>query len=192
MEPEQGLRDRLVRVGAELLRTEGPTALSLREIARRAGVSHGAPRRHFPTHLDLLAAIAGLGFADLGDRITTALAEAPGAPRARVAVVAQVYARFAAEESGMFELMFRQDLLDSGNLSLRETGLPVFRLFVDLVTEAAPDTGQPAEITAGALWAGLHGVVQLWNWGRLPFATGLTDPAPLVDAVIAAHLGGVR
>ncbi|BBH63530.1 TetR family transcriptional regulator [Actinoplanes sp. OR16] len=192
MEPDQGLRERLVLVGAELLRTEGPSALSLREIARRAGVSHGAPRRYFLTHLDLLAAIAGLGFADLGDRITTALDATPADPRDRVAVVARVYARFAADEPGMFELMFRQDLLESGNLGLRDTGLPVFRLLVDLVSAARPDADQPAVVTAGALWAGLHGVVQLWNWGRLPFATGLTDSGPLVDAVITAHLGAAR
>ncbi|MEU4688616.1 TetR/AcrR family transcriptional regulator [Actinoplanes sp. NPDC023714] len=192
MEPDQGLRERLVAAGAELLRTEGPAALSLREIARRAGVSHGAPRRHFLTHLDLLAAIAGAGFADLGDRITASLAAAPDRPRDRVVALARVYARFAAEEPGMFELMFRQDLLESGNLGLRDTGLPLFALLVDLVTAAQPDDGRPAEVTAGALWAGLHGVVQLWNWGRLPLATGLEDPAPLVDAVITAHLGAAR
>lgn len=54
----QDLRIRLVDVGVELLAREGVGALSLREIARRAGVSHGAPRRHFPTHLELLSAIA--------------------------------------------------------------------------------------------------------------------------------------
>src|SRR3954465_7419107 len=66
-EPAQdaGLRARLVEVGAELLAREGVQALSLREIARRAGVSHGAPRRYFPTHQALLAAIAREGYRHL-------------------------------------------------------------------------------------------------------------------------------
>ncbi len=58
---DAGLRARLVDVGARLLATEGPQALTLREIARRAGVSYGAPRRYFPTHRDLLSAIARRG-----------------------------------------------------------------------------------------------------------------------------------
>ncbi|BAL91417.1 putative TetR-family transcriptional regulator [Actinoplanes missouriensis 431] len=192
MDPELGLRDRLVRVGVELVRTDGSTALSLREIARRAGVSHGAPRRHFPTHRELLSAIAREGFRDLTARVTATLAGAPPGPRARVALLARDYARFAAEERGMFELMFRHDLLESGSLGLRDTSLPLFRLLVALVAEAQPDGAGSAQVRAGALWAGLHGVVQLWSWGSLALATGLEDPAPLLDATVAAHLGSGR
>lgn len=67
-EPNTGLRSRLVDVGVELVTAEGVQALSLREIARRAGVSHGAPRRYFPTHLELLSAIARRGFEELAVR----------------------------------------------------------------------------------------------------------------------------
>ncbi|MBB2943009.1 AcrR family transcriptional regulator [Actinoplanes lutulentus] len=191
MESDHGLRERLVRAGIDLVRAEGSAALSLREIARRAGVSHGAPRRHFPTHLQLLSTIARAGFADLAARVATALADAPADPRARVVLLAGVYARFATEERGMFELMFRHDLLESGHLGLRGTSMPLFGLLVDLVAEAKP-ADAPPEVTAGALWAGLHGVVQLWNWGSLPLATGLPGPEPLLEAVITAHMGGVR
>jgi AcrR family transcriptional regulator len=69
-----GLRERLVDVGVELVTSEGASAVSLREIARRAGVSHGAPRRYFPTHLDLLSAIARRGFADLDAIVDEAIA----------------------------------------------------------------------------------------------------------------------
>src|ERR1700761_6741217 len=63
---EAGLRDRLIDVGVELVTSGGTASVSLREIARRAGVSHGAPRRYFPTHLELLSAVARRGFASLG------------------------------------------------------------------------------------------------------------------------------
>src|SRR3954467_15456982 len=108
MHDDEGIRDRLVRAGVELVAREGSGAVSLREIARRAGVSHGAPRRHFPTHVELLSAIAREGFADLTARLRAVPAGGP--PRARLRVLASVYIDFASEESGMYELMFRHDL----------------------------------------------------------------------------------
>ena len=57
-ESDTGLRDRLVDAGVELLAAEGLQALTLRELALRAGVSHGAPRLYFPTHLEVLSAMA--------------------------------------------------------------------------------------------------------------------------------------
>lgn len=183
------LRARLIRVGAELIRTESPGSLSLREIARRAGVSHGAPRRYFPTHLSLLSAIARSGFADLARDITAAVDAAPADPRARVTALAEAHVRYAAANPGMFELMFRHDLLQSGYLGLREAGLPLFRLLADLVAEARPGAAHPPEVTAGALWSALHGMAQLRNWGTLQLATGASDPAPFLDAILTAHLG---
>lgn len=79
-ERETGLKARLVDVGVELVAEEGAQALTLREIARRAEVSHGAPRRYFPTHLDLLSAIARRGFADLGARVTEAVGDDAASP----------------------------------------------------------------------------------------------------------------
>src|SRR3954453_8347737 len=121
MQAADGLRDRLVRVGGDLLDQDGLSAVSLREIARRAGVSHGAPRRYFPTHLELLSAIAREGFTDLAARATAALAKAPDSSRARLAALAVVYLDFAATRRGRYELMFRNDLLESGHLGLRDT-----------------------------------------------------------------------
>ncbi|MFF9163679.1 TetR/AcrR family transcriptional regulator [Streptomyces longwoodensis] len=184
-DPEQGLRARLVDAGVELVDREGLGALSLREIARRAGVSHGAPRRHFPTHLDLLSAVARRGFADLAARAD----EVPdtGSPRARIAQLACVYLDFALTRPGMYELMFRHDLLESGRLGLRETSLPLFGVLVDLVGAVRP--GADARTTAAALWANLHGLAQLWRWGSLSLATGADDVSGLLGALLDAHLG---
>ncbi|WP_369393441.1 TetR/AcrR family transcriptional regulator [Streptomyces sp. CG1] len=186
-ESDIGLRERLVDVGVELLAAEGLRALTLREIARRAGVSHGAPRRYFPTHLELLSAIARRGFADLAERARTALAHAPAEPRARVAALARTYLEFALDDPGMYELMFRHDLLESGHLGLRETSLPLFGVLAELVGEARPEAD--ARRVAGALWANLHGLAQLWRWRSLQLAVGDDDLAALLDAVLVAHLG---
>ncbi|MFD5582996.1 TetR/AcrR family transcriptional regulator [Streptomyces sp. NPDC127063] len=179
------LRTRLVDVGVELVAREGVQALTLREIARRAGVSHGAPRRWFPTHLELLSAIARRGFGDLGARV--AAVDAEGSPRERVEELARIHLEFARDNAGMYELMFRHDLLASGHLGLRETSLPLFGVLVDLVGRVRPDAD--ARTVAAALWANLHGVAQLWRWGSLQLATGSEDFAPLLRAVLDAHLG---
>ncbi|MEU6477205.1 TetR/AcrR family transcriptional regulator [Streptomyces sp. NPDC047017] len=182
-----GLRERLVDVGVELVAAEGAQALTLREIARRAGVSHGAPRRYFPTHLELLSAIARRGFAELAGRVARATGEGPAHPRARLAGLSRVYLDFALDNRGMYELMFRHDLLESGHLGLRDTSLPLFGVLVDLVGRVRPDAD--ARTVAGSLWAGLHGIAQLWGWGSLRLATGADTPGTVLRALLDAHLG---
>ncbi|NXY96824.1 TetR/AcrR family transcriptional regulator [Streptomyces sp. BR123] len=195
MDQEKPLRERLIDVGVDLVLTEGTAAVGLREIARRAGVSHGAPRRYFPTHHALLSAIARRGFEDLAARVGAAIA-GTAAPRARLRAIAGVYVGHALERRGMFELMFRHDLLDStgredtGQPQLRASTLPLFELLVSLVSRCGVTTD--AEVTAAALWANLHGVAQLWAFGSLPLVLG-TDGEEyvgrLVDAALDAHLG---
>ncbi|MYU31608.1 TetR family transcriptional regulator [Streptomyces sp. SID8358] len=189
---DAGLEARLVAAGVQLVAERGAQALSLREIARAAGVSHGAPRRYFPTHLALLSAVARTGFADLGARASAALGEGeaegePG-PRDRIERLCRVYLDFARTEGGMFELMFRHDLLESGHPGLRETSLPLFGRLVDAVARVRPRPAD-ARVAAGVLWAGLHGIAQLWCWGSLPLATGADDVEPLLRALLDAHLG---
>ncbi|MFF2615775.1 TetR/AcrR family transcriptional regulator [Kitasatospora sp. NPDC058046] len=190
-EQEQDLRARLVAAGVELVAEGGVQALGLREIARRAGVSHGAPRRHFPTHRELLAAIAQQGFGRLTDTLAgaDALTAATGADaRTRLDALARAYLGFAAANPGMFELMFRHDLLEGSGVELRRTTLPLFLTFVGLVTEVHPQSDDPAAATA-ALWSNLHGLAQLRTWGSLRLITGDDSVEPLLRATLDAHLG---
>jgi AcrR family transcriptional regulator len=187
-ELETGLRDRLIDAGVQLA-GEGAAAVSLREIARRAGVSHGAPRRYFPTHLELLSAIARRGFADLAAKLSEAVANSGQNPRAQLLMLCRGYLDFAASNRGMYELMFRHDLLESGRLGLRNVSLPLFGMATELISEARSHADAAPEVAAGALWASLHGIAQLWAWGSLQLATELEDPDPLLRAALNAHLG---
>ncbi len=187
-------RTRLIQAATELVAQEGVGAASLREIARRAGVSHGAPRRYFPTHLSLLSAIARQGFEQLAARAADVLAaRSEDTPREQLAALCHAYLDFALTNRGMFELMCRHDLLESNHLGLRDTSLPLFSLLTGLVAQARPgDGGHVPEIVAGALWANVHGIAQLWQWGSLPLATGRDDVEPLLRAALDAHLGPAR
>lgn len=214
MTDESSLRERLIDVGVDLVLTEGSASVGLREIARRAGVSHGAPRRHFPTHHALLAAIGRRGFEDLAAMFEAAVAGAT-TPRGQLEALARAYVGYALERRGMFELMWRHDLLDgaaqaSEQPRLRESTLPLFGRFTGLVarcrserdaargTDGPHEAGPPSAVTAAALWSNLHGLAQMWAWGSLQLALGVPpldgDPDDdqrdrLVAAVLDAHLG---
>jgi AcrR family transcriptional regulator len=175
------LPDRLVQAGVELLEEEGLAELTLRAIARRTGVSHGAPRRYFPTHNALLAAIAATGLADLAERLT---AKTEGSAEDQLVEAARRYLQFAADRPGMFDLIFRHDLLVGAGGNLRATSLPLFRTFVDLVAQLHP---ADAELRATALWTNLHGLATLRATTALDLL-GTTDLDPVIRYVVHAHV----
>ncbi|GGN27125.1 TetR-like C-terminal domain-containing protein [Streptomyces fuscichromogenes] len=112
---------------------------------------------------------------------------------------ARVYVTYARERRGMFELMFRHDLLDSGEQSggpdgprLREATLPMFQGVTELVARCRAQAPEPsAAVAAAALWANLHGIAQLWSWGSLQLALdgGSDSHDRLIEAALDAHLG---
>lgn len=184
---ESSLRARLVEVGVAMVATEGTDALSLREIARRAGVSHGAPRRYFPTHQALLASIALEGYRQLGARVAELLGRDEPEPRRQLRALAGLYLDFARTNPGMFELMFRHDLLRGNQVGLRAASRPLFGVLVELVAKSRPADVQPV-VVAGALWANLHGLAQLWRWESLQSTVEVDQIEPLLDTVIDAYL----
>lgn len=171
-------KQRLISSAVSLLAEEGVEAVTLRRIAREAGVSHSAPLRHFAGRTELLSAVARQGFAELG---RSSLPETT-APTERLAAACRTYVDFARRSPAMFELMFRHDLVDT-----RELDRALFKRFTKLVEDAQAAGWRSAQDTrtlAASLWAALHGLAELWLWG------GLKDkhlPATL-DATLSAYL----
>lgn len=178
---DEPLRERLVNVGVDLIEQVGYAQLGLRAITRAAGVSHGAPRRYFPTHNALLAAVAARGFGDLTARF--AATDRTASPRDRLRHMAVEYVEFAASRPEMFTLMFRHDLLEGSGENLRATTLPLYHDFANLVREiTTPDT---APTTALALWTNLHGTATLRANRTLAL---IPTPDTLVDHILEIHL----
>jgi AcrR family transcriptional regulator len=100
------LRDTLLAEAGRTLREQGVEQLSLRDLARQAGVSHAAPRRHFADRQALLDALAGAGFARLADEVATAIEDAGPDFRARLRATGAAYVRFATQDQALMELMF--------------------------------------------------------------------------------------
>lgn len=151
-----GLRTQLIEAGVVVLEREGLTGATLRTIAREAGVSHGAPRRHFATLAALLAAIAGTGFDDLGQRMAPILESGKGFED-KLFALGREYIAFAHERPAMFALMFRHDLLEGSGERLRDTTVPLFETLTGLFA----GSGQQARMHALGYWTNLHGIATL-------------------------------
>src|SRR5271168_1175007 len=100
------LRTALLAQAARTVRECGVQAVSLRELAREAGVSHGAPRRHFPDRQALLDALAQAGFKRLGAELRGAFDRAGEDFEARLHATATAYVHFATRDAALLELMF--------------------------------------------------------------------------------------
>jgi AcrR family transcriptional regulator len=186
-------RDHLVATARRLLDAEGLEPLTLREIARRGGLSHGAPLRHFPSLATLLSAVAAQGFRELMAAIDAALsAEPPGAgPLERLAAAGRGYVRFALGSPGVFALMFRPERLDQSDADYREAGAAAFGELRTLVGVAQAAGFHPDVSTthlAAVVWASVHGLSQLWLHGALQGA-GDHELDPTLDVMNDLLLG---
>lgn len=179
---DEPVRERLVSAGVGLLEEVGAAQLGLRAIAREAGVSHGAPRRYFPTHNALLAAVAVHGFADLSERFAAHESEIP---RVRIDRMAGEYIDFAARRPEMFTLMFRHDLLQGSGENLRRKTIPIYRTWAELVANCVRDR---AEERAFGLWTNLHGIATLVANRSVELIAPGVDLDRLVLRTIAQHL----
>lgn len=149
------LRRALVAAALTLLEEAGPEALSLRDVARRVGVSHNAPYRHFPTRQALLAAVAAEGFAALSTRLAQLPAEpGPGAPPG-LAAGFRGYLGFAREQPGLFRLMFDGGLETSADPALRMKSDQAYDGLRRAVHRVAPAADRAAVVT---VWAQMHGL----------------------------------
>ena len=179
------LSERLVEEALGLLAEEGLEALSLRSIARRAGVSHGAPARHFRSLADLLAEVAARGFALLAEAMARSDAELPADVDStrRLAVASRAYLDCALANPALFALMFRPGILDVSNEAFVRDSQAAFEGLLHHV-RAAQASGwhrqQDTRLLGGSLWASVHGLATLWATGAYQ---GPIPDASLEDAL---------
>ena len=155
------LRENLLRTSRELLDEGGPAALSMREVARRAGCTHQAPYHYFTNREAILAALVEAGFDELANRLREARDKAGTEDlRAVVEASGNAYVEFALTNPGVFRVMFRRDMCDPARfpevLAAGERARDELRRFAQII---AGERATPEQETA--LWAGVHGLAVL-------------------------------
>ena len=179
------LRASLLRAALELLHEGGVEALTLRAVARRAGVSPGAPYHHFADKDALLAAVAEDGFV----RLHAALTES--APPTRLRSMCAAYVRFALAQPALYAVMFHPELGQSPTMvTVANAALATFEELVAAVAAVSPlpDDLSRRE-TALLVWALAHGAVVLHLGGMVrPLSPSLADQERLITQVAAASV----
>jgi AcrR family transcriptional regulator len=175
------LRRTLIDAALDVIASSGPGHLSLRALARSAGVSHAAPAHHFGDKSGVFTAIATEGFELLYEsRVRTSEGMDPGQTLLPLAVN---YVLFAIEHPSHYEVMWREDLYDSGDPALVAARQRVFEVFYQSV---AAGTGglEPLQFrgAVAAAWSVVHGFATLWLSGNLTEFLG-TDPVAASDQV---------
>ncbi|MGH3761168.1 TetR/AcrR family transcriptional regulator [Actinophytocola sp.] len=158
------LREELLEACVRLIEAEGIGAVSLRRVAREAGVSPGAPYHHFPDRAALLAAISVRGFERLASDLRAARDRASGA-RAELLALATAYVEFARRHKAYFQVMFRPELSrPEKHPDARAAADAAFAVLIEVVMEcgAADPDG-----LAVLLWAFGHGLASLAIDGQL-------------------------
>jgi AcrR family transcriptional regulator len=163
------LRATLLAEAERTLRDDGIEALSLRELARQAGVSHAAPRRHFADRQALLDALAEAGFTRLSTEVRGAIDDAGDEYRSRLRAAAAAYVRFATRDAALMELMFSAKNAASAT-GTREAAARLFRMFGDLIGQGqqagALPPGDPYRLQL-LFGATLQGIAVLVSSGRI-------------------------
>ncbi|MGW0436841.1 TetR/AcrR family transcriptional regulator [Micromonospora sp. NPDC003197] len=161
------LRATLLNAAERSLRQHGVDQLSLRELAREAGVSHAAPRRHFPDRQALLDALVEAGFARLDTELRAAIVVAGEDFGARLHAVAAAYLRFATEDAALLELMFAGKHREGADRLVAAAAVP-FGLMSDVIAQGQAEgvlaPGDPGRVGV-VLLATLHGIATLVNGG---------------------------
>lgn len=172
------LREALLNAAESLLEEEGVQGLTLRACARRAGVSHAAPKHHFADVSELLSEVAARSFERLTAALKAAGERASSDPEKRVVAVFRTYVDFARAHPDHFRLMFRWDAMSHDNELLREAATSTF---AELTSSVAVQRGGVA-VTAETLeervrerglqndvllaWSQIHGYAQLLLEGQ--------------------------
>jgi AcrR family transcriptional regulator len=167
----------LVRAAMELLEESGETELSLRAVARRAGVSAAAPYRHYADREALVSAVAAVGYRELAERLAAAH-PSPSTPE-QLANVAIAYVQFALERPALFRIMFGEPC-DRDN-DQRVAATAAVSQYVHAIVERTFPQADP-DAMATAVWALVHGLAFLHLDGKLDAPT----PAVVADRVTAA------
>ena len=157
------LKRALADAALQLVQEKGPKGFTLREVARRAGVSAAAPYRHFADKAQLLAAVATQGFVQLHEALDATVAANPDLAQQAIAM-GKAYVQWAVSHPDHYQVMFGSELDKTESPEVLAAGVRAFDDLLDTITRCQHagllPTGDP-HATAGPIWSLLHGISTL-------------------------------
>jgi AcrR family transcriptional regulator len=183
------LREALLMAAESALEELPLQEVTLREIARRAGVSHAAPKHHFTSLGTLLAEVAARGFSDFYESLEGAMSRSSDqSPNARLTAMIRGYLRFATNSPGMYGLMFgKREHLVMQTPSLAKS---MFMAWDQLENQVAAVVGQAqAPLGATTVWSAVHGLAMLRLDRKLP---PQIDPELALEALTRTLVQGLQ
>ena len=184
------LKRALTEAALGLVKDKGPKGFTLREVARRAGVSAAAPYRHFSDKAQLLAAVATQGFVQLHETLSASADDELDLTR-QVLASGRAYVRWAVTHPDYYQVMFGAELDKSDKPELLAAGARAFDDLLDVIVRCQEanllPAGDPREI-AGPTWSLLHGIASLAIGRDLSHVGIGEDPQALAERSLGALL----
>lgn len=190
------LKNALIRAGIEILAREGAGGLTLRKVARRAGVSHSAPYAHFADKQALIAAISTEGYRALTERVEAAAAPHSADPQRQLLEAAWAYLQFAQDDPARFRIslsgVVEREKDYPALVQASQEGYAVVLRIVEACQARGLLSGAPVEAVAASVWSLVHGLASLLLEGQLPH--NLVDRMSLRGLLIFAlnRLDGIH
>ena len=183
------LKRALTEAALGLVKDKGPKGFTLREVARRAGVSAAAPYRHFSDKAQLLAAAATQGFVQLHEALNAA-AENTDLTR-QVLDMGRAYVRWAVTHPDYYQVMFGAELDKSDKPELLAAGARAFGDLLDVIVRCQEanllPAGDPRDF-AGPTWSLLHGIASLTIGSDFSHVGIRENPQALAERAVRALL----
>lgn len=156
------LPNALRHAAVEVIAERGLGSFSLREVARRAGVSHTAPAHHFGDMRGLLTSVATEGF-DMLYAATTSACDGIDDPVERLIALGQAYVTLARSDPGHFEVMFRTDVVDLGDVQMITAGMRAYAVLQDAIRSVIDDQRLTVDLDDATwlCWSMVQGLVAL-------------------------------
>lgn len=184
------LRNALIDEALKVLASEEPAELTLRELARRLGVTHTAPYAHFPDKQALLEAVADAGFLRLAERLE-AVERGTQEPLQAFRAMAHAYLGFAQEQPNLYRLMFTDpELAHDPECEMSLEGERAFAVVVRTIERIGAPKGIDLRDLAAAVWSCVHGVAMLDLDKRIHGKT-MQSPQTVLDLGTEMMLAGL-
>lgn len=185
------LRTALLREGLVLLDNEGIESVTIRAVARNAGVAHSAPANHFPSRNTMLTAIAAMIFAELAEMSIAAVTAMDDQPEQAIRAFADTWFQFAFDHPNRYQLLWQRQLVSHEDPGLEREMNRVYSTLLSILQRNQMGRRVDAETDAIAIWSMIHGYISLRLDGNFVAAKDSVSNLPRNKAILLSLIDGI-